>query len=173
MKVPVKFVSLLEEEKNELESIEKHSTIPRVRQRARAILSSSRRYSIEEIASIGEVHRLTVSRWIDNWNTNGLNGLKDKERPGAPSILTEAEKELVIELANSHSRSIPKIIAEVFQKTGKRISNSTVKRLLKAADFGWKRIKKIVKDKRDQDDFDREMLEIEELKKQHQNSEIE
>lgn len=174
MKIPVKFVSpLSKSEINELESIEKHSSKRRIRQRAQAILLSSKKVSIDNIAEICHAGRNTVSRWIDNWELNSFESLEDKERPGAPPILTPEEKELVIELAKEHSRSISKIIAWVFEKTGKRISNSTIKRIFKAAGLCWKRIKKIVKDKRNRLEFDTASLEIDELSTQHKNGEIE
>lgn len=174
MKIPVKFVSPLpESEMNELESIEKHSSKRRIRQRAQAILLSSKKVSIDNIAEICHAVRNTVSRWIDNWELHSFDSLKDKERPGAPPILTAEEKEFVIELAKEHSRSISKIIAHVFEKTGKRISNSTIKRIFKAAGLCWKRIKKVVKDKRNRLEFDTASLSLSELSTQHQNGEIE
>lgn len=103
--------------------------------------------SIDNI--ICHADRNTVSRWIDNWELHSFKSLKDKERPGAPPILTHEEKELVIELAKEHSRSISKIIAHVFENTGKRVSRdamhrvSTIKRIFKAAGLCWKRIKKV------------------------------
>ncbi len=174
MKLPVKFVSLLSESKiNELESIEKYSSKRRIRQRAQAILLSSKKVSIDNIAKICHAVRNTVSRWIDNWELYSFDSLKDKERPGAPPILTAEEKELVIELVSEHYSEISRIIAWVFENTGKRVSNSTIKRIFKAAGLCWKRIKKVVKDKRNKEEFYTASLEIEELSTQHKNGEIE
>jgi transposase len=174
MKIPVKFVSPLEEEQtNQLKSMIKTAKKPRIRQRAHAILLSSENFSIDEIAKICGVGRDTVSGWIDNWEQLGFEGLNDKPRPGGPSILIESEKQLVIELAKEHPRSIPTLIAKVFEITKKRVSHSTIKRILKAAGQRWKRIKKSMKNKRDEDSFSAAQLELQELSAQHKNGEIE
>ncbi|OAD22785.1 transposase [Candidatus Thiomargarita nelsonii] len=79
----------------------------------------------------------------------------------------------MIDLAKETHLSLPTIQAQLIEKTGKRISDSTLKRILKAAGQCWKRIRKSVKGKRNQEDFEAASLEIEELKKQHRNEEIE
>lgn len=141
MKIPVKFVSELDEEQEkELNKIIKESEKPRIRQRAQAILRSA--YHIDKIAEICDVHRHTVSSGIDQWENSGFNGLQDNPRSGRPRILTESEKQLVIELAKENPRSVLKIIALLIEQTDKRVSDTTIKRILKAAKFTWKRIRK-------------------------------
>lgn len=174
MKIPVKFVSELDEEQEkELNRIIKESEKPRIRQRAQAILLSSKKYHIDKIAEICEVHRNTVSSWIDQWENSGFNGLQDRPRSGRPSILTESEKQLVIELAKENPRSVLKIIALLIEQTGKRVSDTTIKRLLKAAKFTWKRIRKSVKSKQDFDEFKAASESLSQLRQQHENGEIE
>jgi uncharacterized protein YneF (UPF0154 family) len=58
---------------------------------------------------------------------------------------TESEKDLVIELAKKNPRSISTIMAILFEETGKHVSETTIKRILKAAGFIWKRVAKIYK----------------------------
>ncbi len=58
----------------------------RTRQRAHAIILSSKKYTIDDLAGIFDVHRDTVSRWIDVWEDKGLNGLFDAPKPGRPRI---------------------------------------------------------------------------------------
>jgi len=174
MKIPVKFVSpLTDEQFVELKSIMKNSTKPRVRQRAHGILLSSEGFPIDEIARICRVDRDTVSRWIDNWESFGVSGLNDKPRPGGPPILTESEKQVVLELVKEHPRSIPLIVAFIFDKTKKKVSGTTVKRILKAAKLRWKRIRASVKGQRDEAEFEAASIELAELKTQHKNGEIE
>jgi transposase len=55
----------------------------RTRKRAQAILLSSRGYTIDEISAITECHRVTVSRWIDQWQERGLDGAPGKRGAGA------------------------------------------------------------------------------------------
>ncbi|EDN66470.1 Transposase, IS630 [Beggiatoa sp. PS] len=174
MKVAVKFVyPLTEEQTNELKDIIKNSEKARTRQRAHAILLSSDGFSVGEIAKICKVDRDTISRWIDKWEQLGLEGLKDKPRPGNPGILIQSEKQLVIELCKETPRSIPCIIAALFEKTGKRVSNSTIKRILKSAKLTWKRVRKSLKSKRDDEEFEAAQEELKELTKQHKDGDIE
>lgn len=134
---------------------------------------SSQSYCIDEIAKIIGVNRNAVSSWIDRWFDSGINGLEDKPRSGNPGILTDDEKELVIKLAKENPRSIPKIIAILEEQTGKRVSDTTIKRILKAAKHTWKRLKKTPGKKRYDKEFEVASESIQELKKQHENGEIE
>ncbi len=169
-----KIVSKLNEEQTiELEKMLKESEKPRVRQRAQVIILNNQGYCIDEIAKICGIRRNTVSSIIDKWERDGLNGLEDKSHPGRPCILTESEKDLVIELAKKNPRSILTIMALLFEETGKPVSDTTIKRILKAAGFIWKRVRKSTKDKRDDEEFEKAKKEINDLKKQHKDNEIE
>ena len=134
---------------------------------------SSKKFSIDKIADISGSSRDTVSSWIDKWEQFGINSLKDKPRSGNPGILTLEEKQLVIEFCQENPRSIPTLIAKLIEKTGKRVSETTIKRILKAAKLTWKRVRKTMKNKRDNDEFEAAKLEIQELTEQHKNGDIE
>jgi len=174
MKIPVKFVSpLTEEQINDLNRVIKESKKSQNRRRAQAILLSAKGYCIDDIAKISSVNRNTISIWIDKWERTGISGLEDKPRSGHPCILTDEEKELVIKLAKEHPRSVSTIIALLIKKTGKRVSDTTIKRILKAAKFTWKRIRKSLKNKRDNEEFNAAFGAIAELRQQHEDGEIE
>lgn len=78
---------------------------------------------------------------MDKWEPFSFERLKDQLRGGNPGVLTRCEKQLVIELCRKNPRSIPNIIAALFDQTGKRVSESTIKRLLKSAKLTWKQVK--------------------------------
>jgi transposase len=61
----------------------------------------------------------------------------------------------------------------LIKKTGKRVSDTTIKRILKAAKFTWKRIRKSLKNKRDNEEFNAALGSIAELRRQHEDGEIE
>ncbi|MGI9176071.1 MAG: helix-turn-helix domain-containing protein [Rhodothermales bacterium] len=65
----------------------------RVRQRAHAVLLSSKRYRIDQIADIFEVDRDTVSRWLSNWHERGFEGLSDEAHPGRPRTLDPEQED--------------------------------------------------------------------------------
>ncbi|OQY56832.1 MAG: IS630 family transposase [Candidatus Parabeggiatoa sp. nov. 2] len=141
----------------------KSSNKPRIRQRSHAIILSSEGFSIDKISSILQIGRDAISRWLYSWEISGLEGLKDRYRSGSPSKLTLYEKKLVIELAKENPRSITNIRAALFEITGKTVSDSTIKRILKGSRHCWKKIRKSVKGKRNQEEFDAAKAEIEEL----------
>lgn len=174
MKIPVKFVSLLSEEQiNELKEVVKHSPNSRCRTRAQAIWLSSEGFSIDQISQICDFGRDAVSTWINHWEQLGIKGLSDLPRPGGPCLLTDSEKQLLIELAAQEPRSIVTLRAQLANLTGKRVSPSTITRLLKAAGYVWKRIKKTMKDRRPEEEFEATQVEIQELKQPHQAGDLE
>jgi len=174
MNVANKFVSPLDDEIiNKLKSLVKSSEKARVRQRAQAIILSSKKISIDEIANVCGVGRDAVSSWINNWENSGFDGLEDRARPGGPSKLSDDEKELLFDLAKQTPNSVISMMNTLFKKTGKRLSESSIKRLLKNAGLKWKRIRKITKKKPDEEELKKAHLEINELKQQHKNGELE
>ncbi len=58
----------------------------KVRQRAHALILSSKRRTIEEIADIFDIDRDTVSEWFKRWEAGGIDSLKDAPRSGRPSL---------------------------------------------------------------------------------------
>ncbi len=71
-------------EQNALNEVMKSSTNFKERQRAHAILLSTKKYRIEDLSDIFEVDRDTVSEWLTRWEEHGINGLKDAPRSGRP-----------------------------------------------------------------------------------------
>lgn len=166
MKVATKFVSALSSDQiQHLEDLAERDSTRRVRMRAHSILLSSRGSSIDEIAKIYQVHRDTVSSWIDNFEHLGVDGLRDKPRSGGPPKLNAQEKEVAKELLKAHPSSPKMVLALLSERTGKAISRSSLKRIAKGAGLRWKRVRKSVKPQRDEEAFEQAKKEIEGLKK--------
>jgi len=134
--------------------------------RAQSIILSSKGYSIDEIADIADVYRNAVSSWIENWEEHGFESLHDKPRSGAPSRLTESEIETVKKIISEHPHSPKMIIADISEQLNKTVSISTLKRIIKKAELRWKRVRKSVKNKRNEKEFEKAEKEIENLKQQ-------
>ena len=144
----------------------------RVRMRAHCLLLSNKKYTIEEITNIHELHRDTVSSLIDSWHKFGLEGLYDQPRSGRPSKLTEDEKDIAIDLLREDPKSIKKVIEILIVKTGKKISADTLKRTARSAGLSWKRVRKSLKSKQDKKEFVKAKKEIENLEEEQKKGEI-
>ena len=132
MNRPNKFVKTLsDKERNKLLDNQQTNEKYRIRNRSQAILLSSERFPIDQIAEICRVDRDTVSRWIDNWNKFGCNGLADNRKPGRPPILTPEEAEKAIEIGLKNPKFPHRQLSEIKAETGKEISKFTLKNLLK------------------------------------------
>lgn len=132
MKIPTKFVNTLsEQEHSKLIGNHQTSNNFRIRNRSHAILLSSEKFSVDEIASICRADRDTVSNWIDNWNKFGFEALADDEKSGRPPLLTEEEEKKAVEIALKNPKFPHRQLSLIKGETGKQISKYTLKNLLK------------------------------------------
>jgi transposase len=150
----------------------KHDPSPRARVRAHRILLSSRHVTIKEIVKIYQVDRDTVSSWIKKWEQTGVESLYEKPRCGRPSKLTPEETELAQQYIKEESRCLKQVVERLSQKTAKRLSISSLKRLAKKARLRWKRVRKSLKSLRDPEEFAQCQRELEALQKQEDQRKI-
>lgn len=156
-----KYVSpLKEKEIGILEELMKHDPNRQVRMRAHSILLSSRGSSISEIVKIYQVHRVTVSTWIDSWEEKGVEGLRDKKRTGAPSKLTKSEKTIAKKLLKKFPQSPKTVLAKLSEQIGKQISASTLKRIAKSSKLRWKRVRKSSKSQRKKNSLNKQKRKL-------------
>lgn len=160
MKTPTKFVTeLSEEQREELRELMKTAN-EQVRRRAHAVLLSSRGYSVDRIADIYEVDRDTVTRWLDRWEEDGTNGLHDQEGRGRKPILNQREQKQAIKIVEKDPRSSKRSLNKIEEKTHKKISRQTLKRILKKGNKTWKRLRRSLRGKRDEADFQASKAEL-------------
>lgn len=100
-----------------------------IRLRARIILSWADGATGEESAASLETSRRTVSKWRGRFREDGIDGLVDRPRPGAPRSIDDAKIAQLLHLQNSpppsgKARWTTRLLAE---HTG--LSQSTVVRL--------------------------------------------
>ncbi len=166
MKISTKFVTPLNNSQiQSLKNLHKNNQSARVRMRAHSILLNSKLFTVNEIAKIYSVHRDSVTSWINSWEESGVEGLFEKPRSGAPLKLTESEIEIVKDIIKNNSQSPKIILAKISEEIGKTICMSTLKRIIKKCKLRWKRLRKSLKNKRDQNEFEKAQEEIKELKK--------
>jgi transposase len=169
----VRYVRLLtESQRHTLAEIMKHDAPPRARVRAHGILLSAQGMKIKEIAKIYQVDRDTVATWIKKWEQHGVASLYDKPRSGRPPKLTPEEQDLARQYIKEEPRCLKQVVEHLHQKTAKRLSISSLKRLAKKARLRWKRVRKSLKSLRDPAAFTQCQRELEALQKQEDQGKI-
>jgi len=152
---------LTEQQRALLESTMKNDASHRARMRAHGLLLSSEGITIKAIAKIYHVDRDTVATWIKKWEKYGAKSLHDQPRSGRPTTLNATEKELAKQYIKEDPRSLKHVAERLAQKTAKRLSISSLKRLAKKARLRWKRVRKSSKSLRDPLDFAKCKRELE------------
>jgi transposase len=93
MRTATKFVApLTDEERLRLKEIHKTDPNWRTRMRAQAILLSEKGFAINQLATIFEIDRDSISQWLDWWADYKFDGLADDPRSGRPPILADEVK---------------------------------------------------------------------------------
>lgn len=142
------------------------------RRRAHALLLSNQGMSVPMICSTYSVCRQTVSTWFSKWEKMGICGLVDDSGRGRPSLLTEHQKNDVVKRVEQSPRSLRSVLSEIERELGIALSIDTLKLICKQAGLVWKRVRKSLRKKRNQEDFDTSKEELEELIQQHKDNEI-
>jgi len=151
---------LTDEQRHDLELIRSDSDSKRTQNRAHAILLSDKGFTIEKISSVFEVKRDTVTSKFNEWEEHGAIGLWDVPRPGRPPILNEEEQEIAKEFIDKRPNESKLVLIDLLNETGKKISRKTLSRIAKKYGLTWKRIRRSLKSKRDEEAFKQAEEEI-------------
>jgi transposase len=155
-----------------LNEMHKNHSLHLTRRRAHALLLSNQGISIPMISSIYCVCRQTVSTWFSKWEKSGLCGLVDDPGRGRRPLIAEHQRSDVIKRVKKSPRSLKTVLSEIESELNVVLSIDTLKLLCKQAGLVWKRVRKSLRKKRNQEDFDRSKEEIEKLIQQHKENEI-
>src|SRR4030095_11903409 len=132
-----------------LENTMKNDASHRARLRAHGLLLRSEGITIKAIAKRYHVDRDTVATWIKQWEKHGDKRWHDQPRSGRPTTRNATEKALAKQYIQEEPRSLKHVVERLAQKTAKRLSISSLKRLAKKARLRWKRVRKSLKSLRD------------------------
>jgi transposase len=142
--------------------------VHQVRQRAHAILLSARRYRINQLADIFDVDRETITRlrrsriWLNRWDQDGLDGLKNKPRAGRPRIISDERP--VLKAVAAQPRQLKTVLAHLQDQFS--VGLDTIKRLLKRHGYTWRRMRRSLKTQRDEAAFRAAQAKLKVLQKQ-------
>lgn len=93
---PIRIPTLALEQLAELEELYRTTREARLRTRAQMVLlAAERRLVAAEIAEVVRASEETVRRWLKRYLAEGVEGLRDEPRPGAPRKVTEEYRELL------------------------------------------------------------------------------
>jgi len=142
------------------------------RKRAHALLLSHQGMTVPMICLIYNVCRQTVSTWFTKWNQKGICGLVDDSGRGRRPLLTDNQKNDVVNKVKKSPRSLKSVLSEIEAELDIVLSMDTLKLICKQAGLVWKRVRKSLRKKRNQEDFDAAKAELEEFIQQHKENEI-
>lgn len=124
-------VPLSDAEELTLTEAYRNHPIFRVRQRAHALLLNRRGYSMARLRELFEVQHETVSRWLQRWEAEGITGLMDETRSGCPEKLDDSDVDILMAAIKKNPHQLKMAQEQLQTKTGKVISQDTLKRTLK------------------------------------------
>lgn len=140
MRTPIQVRSISVVEKTELETLYRQTKDVRIRERTQIILlAAEQALTAPEICRIVRRNDQTVRTWIKRFNAEGIPGLYDAPRPGAPPSVTPEYCTRLRVVARQRPRSLDRpysmwtlerLADFMAEETGMRVSKVTVRRIL-------------------------------------------
>jgi len=142
---PIEVRPLTTEELTELDELYHRTKNVRVRTRVQMILlGAEEKRTAPNIAKIVRQDEQTVRRWIKRFTAEGINGIHDAPKSGAPKRVTDAYRERLLIIVRRRPRSLgqpfslwtlQRLVDFMAEETGLRFSTETVRLILKANDI--------------------------------------
>ena len=138
---PLQITELDQTAKEELEQLYHKTKHPRIRTRAQMILLSAHGYRAPQIGSLVLTSERTVQRWIKRYQAEGIQGLFDVPRAGAPRKATPEYRDLLVKTVRRRPRALDlpfslwtleRLADYLAEQTGIRITAEAVRLNLKA-----------------------------------------
>jgi transposase len=138
---PISLDTLSAEQLQELNELYRRTHDVRVRTRAQMILLAAEQGMVAaEIAPIVRQDEETVLRWLARYQAEGVEGLSDAPRAGAPAKATSGYRERLLQIARSRPRALglpfslwtaARLADHLAELTGVRMSTPSICRLLR------------------------------------------
>jgi len=142
---PIKVHDLTDPEIDELHTLYDKTKDVRLRTRAQMVLlSAEQNMTAQQIGQIVRQNEQTVRRWLKRYQAEGVNGLSDAPRPGAPGKVTPEYCERLLNIVRQRPRALEqpyslwtleRLADFMAEETGMRVSAVTVRRILKDGDI--------------------------------------
>ena len=143
----LKVLELSNEEKTELERLEKFDSDWRIRERAKTLLFLCAGYSCPQVAAKMKLHFRTISYTRKAWLEAKFDSLPDRPRCGAPLKITPPQRTSIVAWAQAEPLSSAQLLARHLDAGGTPVHLKTMVNLLGREDFVWKRTRASLKKK--------------------------
>lgn len=140
MNTPIRVRDISSDEKSELALLYRQTKDVRIRERTQIILlASDHGMTAPEISKIVLRNDQTVRIWIKRFNAEGIQGLYDAPRSGAPATVTPGYRERLQVVVRQRPRALgqpyslwtlQRLADFMAEETGIRVSDTTVRRIL-------------------------------------------
>jgi transposase len=148
--------SLPSEDVEKLRKIEARDDNWRKRERARTLLTLHQTKSTTETALLVGIHERTVGLTKRDWVARGYESLVDRPRSGAPSKITEAQLQNIVNQARAEPSSAKQLLAFHIECGGEEVHPATLINSLKSIGFVWKRTRASLKKREMRPNFPRQ-----------------
>ena len=138
-------IDLTPEEIGALDQVYQTTKDVRLRTRSQMILlAGEQQISVSDIALIVRQSEQTVRNWLQRYQAEGLEGLSDEPRSGAPRKVNEGYRQRAVEVVRQRPRSLElpystwtlqRLVDYMAQETGIRVSPDTMRLILLEADI--------------------------------------
>jgi transposase len=149
MMPPLQLRELTEEEQRVIHTLTRSRTASiRLVERAKIIEQASQGKTIQDIAAMLHLKEDTVRKWFKRFATQGLAGLEDAPRSGAPPRYTVENQALVLEVAATapcklkqpfHCWSLKRLQTYLKEEKGLTMKVSRIRQLLHAEGLRWRK----------------------------------
>lgn len=149
MRAPLKLRALTAEEERVIHTLARSRTASvRLVERARIIEAASQGKTIPEIAVTLHLKEATVRKWFKRFEEQGLAGLEDAPRSGAPPTYTPENRAVVLEVAATapskldqpfHCWSLKRLQIYLKEEKGLTMKQSRIRQLLHAEGLCWRK----------------------------------
>ena len=136
---------LSEADRLALEQVVRKSPDWRARERAKTLLLLSQPLLSREVAKLQNLHIETVRTTWQQWVKEGMDGLVDKPRSGAPCKLDEVAVDRLVQWAKDKPSTAVELLQRHTEAQGVPVKTDTLIRALKAKGLVWKRTRHSLK----------------------------
>jgi transposase len=149
MRTPLDIREFTPEEKRVITKLARSQTAAaRLVERARILHLASEGQSVPQIAQTLSLNEKTVRKWFKRFEQQGLAGLEDAPRSGAPSRYTAENKARVLEAARTRpsvlglpytSWTFERLAAYIHEQLGMHMKKTRIFEILQAEGLRWRK----------------------------------